>query len=124
MASNFYEALTFQAILQIPSFSLPKALASNIVHVYSEFVGRRSSHSKRLDFPPGSCTCYELYCWICIFLTSQILPNFCKKCSYICTFRQPMYMTLSTTKFHSFYNFSSGEGSLYVDLKLLSYGLV
>ena len=27
--------------------------------------------------------------WICIFLTSQILPNLCKKCSFVFSFQQP-----------------------------------
>ena len=27
--------------------------------------------------------------WICMNLTSQILPNFSNKCSYVCSFQQP-----------------------------------
>ena len=29
--------------------------------------------------------------WICILLTSQFFPNFCKKCSSVCSFQQPYY---------------------------------
>ena len=48
MDCNLYEARKFQVLLQIPSFSLPRVLASYMVYVYSEFLDRRSSSSKWL----------------------------------------------------------------------------
>ena len=49
--------------------------------------------------------------WICIFLTSQILPNFCKKCSYVCSFRQPYVHNIEYNKVSYFLqNFQVGRG--------------
>ena len=79
-------------ILQIQSFSLPWALASYMVHVYLEFVGRRCSRSKWPEKILGIALAmsYIVAAWICIFLTSQILPNLYKKCFSVCSFWQPI----------------------------------
>ena len=60
--------------------------------------------------------------WIFIFFTSQFLPKLSKKCSYVCSFRQP-YVHDIKYMHHSFVVvavYSSGERSLYVDLKFLT----
>ena len=63
-----------------------------VKHAHSlKFIGWRSSHSKWLNLfleiaLAMSC---NVAAWICMFLTLKILPNFCKKCSSICSFQQP-----------------------------------
>ena len=91
MDCNFYEARKFQAILQIPSFSPPWVLASYMVYVYSEFVDQRSSYSKWLKkiHEVTLAMSYIVASWICIFLTSQILPNLLEEMIFSCSFRQP-----------------------------------
>ena len=56
-----------------------------------EFVVWRSSCSKWLEnfHEVALAIMYIVAPWICIFLTSQILPNFYKKCSFVCSFQQP-----------------------------------
>ena len=100
MDYNSYEARKFWAISQIPSFRLPRALASYLIHVYSEFVGRRSSCSKWLNFflDVALAMSWTIAAWICIFVTSQILPNLCKKCSSIRNFRQPYVHDIEDNK--------------------------
>ena len=60
-----------------------------MVRVYMESVGRRSSCSKWLGkfHEVALAMSCIVAAWICIFLTSQILPNFCKKCSFVCSFQ-------------------------------------
>ena len=91
MDNNFHDALKFQAILQVPSLSLPRGLAFYMVHMYLEFVGRRTSRPKWIEnfHEVALAMSYIVADWICIFLTSQILKNLCKKCSFVCDFRQP-----------------------------------
>ena len=50
--------------------------------------------------------------WICIFLTSRILPNFCKKSYFVCSSDNPMYTTLCTTTFHGFCRIFKWRGEL------------
>ena len=77
--------------MQIPSFSLSRVLASYMVHMYSEFGGQGSSRSKWLEkiLDVALAMSCIVAAWICIFLTSQILPNVYKECSFVCNFRQP-----------------------------------
>ena len=111
MDSNFYAARKFQASMRIPIFSLPRALASYMIHVYSELVGRRSSCSKWLEIflEVALAISYIMAAWICIFLTSRILPNFCKKCLYVCSFQQPYVHGIKYKRVSQFLKFFQVE---------------
>ena len=59
--------------------------------------------------------------WICIFLTSQILPNFYKKCSSVCNFRQPYvpYVCIEYNKVSQFLQFFKWRGQLVCGVHLV-----
>ena len=50
--------------------------------------------------------------WICIFLTSQILPNLCKTCSFVCSFWQPYMHNMEYNIVSYFCNFFKWGGEL------------
>ena len=97
--------------MQIPSYNLPRLLASYMVHMYSEFVGRRSSRYEWLEnfHEVSFAMSRTVVAWICIFITSQILPNLRKKCYYVCSFRQPCVHDIKYNKVWYVLQFSQLE---------------
>ena len=79
-------------------------MASYIVHVYTDLVGRRSSCSKwfKKCHEVALAMSFIVAAWIYIFLTSQILLNLCKKCSYVWSFRQPYVYDIEYSKVSRF----------------------
>ena len=77
-------------------------------------IGQRSSCSKLFEkilevVLTMSCIAAD---WICIPLTSKFLLNFCKKCSFVCSFRQSYVHDIKYNKVCSFCNFFKCRGEL------------
>ena len=97
-----------------PSFSLPRALVSYMVHMYSKFVGRRPSRSKWLKkflmlhllwvvlWPLG-------FAYLSLHKISQ---NYLKNALMFLVSDNPMYTTSITTNFCGFCIFFKWRGEL------------